>query len=492
MNIVAIVLQYLTPDLVAKMASVAGISDRTLAQKAIGAAVPAILSGAASLASKPEGARRLADAITKQSPMENLGSLLAVAGSNQLVDTGKDQLSSLLGGSSFSSLASAIGKFAGIGGGAMGSLLGMLTPVVLGVLGREAGAGVNGLTQLLTSQKDNLAAAMPAGLSHVLRASGFLDETNSVASMASRTNETYRTVRDNVDTATARTSRPSKSSNWVYWGLPLFALAGLAWYLFSGDSAHRSVTEAPSQAKVASQPTGQGPVVGGELQSQVVSAITSLNGTLRGLKDQVSAAEALPKLQQAAGELDRLSGLANRLPIEARDRLAESIKTTAAQLKTALENVNAMPGLASDVKPVIATLRTKLDALLITPGSVAQQRIGVAADKLVYLARSPNGATGVSTYVDRNVYNNAGEKIGVINDLVIGPDASIAAAVIGVGGFLGIGEKEIAVPFSGLKVMQRDNDWHVVIDATMETLRDAPAFEYIGAHVRLSPGTRTK
>jgi hypothetical protein len=56
MNIVSTVSQFLTPDLIAKMASAGGISDRATAQKAVGAAVPAILSSLAGLASNPEGA----------------------------------------------------------------------------------------------------------------------------------------------------------------------------------------------------------------------------------------------------------------------------------------------------------------------------------------------------------------------------------------------------------------------------------------------------
>src|SRR6185295_3728019 len=124
-------------------------------------------------------------------------------------------------------------------------------------------------------------------------------------------------------------------------------------------------------------------------------------------------AESLPKLQQAANELDRLSGLAGRLPFEARDRLAERIKTATAQLKTGLDNVNAMPGLGSDVKPVIAALQAKTDALAMTPASLAQQRIGAVADRAAaYLARSPSGAVSISLYFDRNVYNSADEKIG--------------------------------------------------------------------------------
>ena len=50
-----------------------------------------------------------------------------VGGSGQLADTGKNLLSSLLGGSAFSSLAKTIGRFAGVGEGVTGSILGMLT-----------------------------------------------------------------------------------------------------------------------------------------------------------------------------------------------------------------------------------------------------------------------------------------------------------------------------------------------------------------------------
>jgi hypothetical protein len=196
MNIISTVSQFLTPDLIAKMASASGISDRTTTQKAVGAAVPAILSSLANLASNPEGAQQLAGTIAKQptNMLEGLPSM--IGGSGQMADTGKNLLSSLLGSSSFSSLAKTIGRFAGVGEGVTGSILGMLTPVILGVLGREAGSGVNGLTQLLSSQKDSFAAAMPVGLSDLMRTSGLNNRIGSVAAAASRADETYRASRD--------------------------------------------------------------------------------------------------------------------------------------------------------------------------------------------------------------------------------------------------------------------------------------------------------
>jgi len=65
------------------------------------------------------------------------------------------------------------------------------------------------------------------------------------------------------------------------------------------------------------------------------------------------------------------------------------------------------------------------------------------------------------------------------------------AVVIGVGGFLGIGEKEVAVPFSSMQIVRRDNDWHLAIEGTRDALRNAPTYEDTGARVRLSPTPST-
>ena len=88
-NLISLATQFLTPDVIAKMAQACGISDRTIAQKAAGAAVPALFSGLANLASKPDGARQLADAVASQPPslLENLASM--GSGSQQFPDAGK-------------------------------------------------------------------------------------------------------------------------------------------------------------------------------------------------------------------------------------------------------------------------------------------------------------------------------------------------------------------------------------------------------------------
>ena len=50
-----------------------------------------------------------------------------------------------------------------------------------------------------------------------------------------------------------------------------------------------------------------------------------------------------------------------------------------------------------------------------------------------------------------NVYNNANEKVGDISDVLFDQSGRIEAVVIGVGGFLGLGERNVAVPFDQIR-----------------------------------------
>jgi hypothetical protein len=142
------------------------------------------------------------------------------------------------------------------------------------------------------------------------------------------------------------------------------------------------------------------------------------------------------------------------------------------------------------VKSTIAGLQAKLDGLAKTPGPLAQQINIPSVGREAYFAKAPRDAISVRVYINRDVYNDADEKIGVINDLVVGTDAKIAAAILGVGGFLGIGEKEVAVPFSSIQIKQRGNDWHLVTDATKNALKEAPAYEDTSSRIRSDPSRK--
>ena len=86
-----------------------------------------------------------------------------------------------------------------------------------------------------------------------------------------------------------------------------------------------------------------------------------------------------------------------------------------------------------------------------------------------------------SKLIGTTVKNDADESIGSINEVVLGKDGKVAAVVIGVGGFLGMGEREVAVNFDSLRVAQDGNNRTVVsLDATKDSLKAAPEWSWVG------------
>ena len=79
--------------------------------------------------------------------------------------------------------------------------------------------------------------------------------------------------------------------------------------------------------------------------------------------------------------------------------------------------------------------------------------------------------------VGADVYSGPGKDandIGGINDLVLASSGKVEAAVVGVGGFLGIGEKDVAVPFGQLKMTRGDNnELRLTAAATKDQLNQA-------------------
>ncbi len=83
-----------------------------------------------------------------------------------------------------------------------------------------------------------------------------------------------------------------------------------------------------------------------------------------------------------------------------------------------------------------------------------------------------------SNLIGQSVYNANNENIGDINDLVTDRDGKIVAVLIGSGGFLGLGEKDVAVRFEDLKLARDENDSvKVIADLSKETLASAPDYQ---------------
>lgn len=86
----------------------------------------------------------------------------------------------------------------------------------------------------------------------------------------------------------------------------------------------------------------------------------------------------------------------------------------------------------------------------------------------------------VTRIIGQPVYDGTAadaNKLGDISDIVVNENGTIAAVIIGVGGFLGIGEKQVAVAYSALtKQLAADNTERYVVETTVEDLTAAPDF----------------
>ena len=95
-----------------------------------------------------------------------------------------------------------------------------------------------------------------------------------------------------------------------------------------------------------------------------------------------------------------------------------------------------------------------------------------------FVTVQPAGDWLSSRFIGQAVTNQAGETIGDINDLLFDKTGRISAAVIGVGGFLGMGEKSVAIPFSLLSFTADAAGKRVVtIALSKERLQAAPSFQ---------------
>jgi hypothetical protein len=377
-NLVSAVMQFLTPDMIAKIASSLGL-DRSVAQKAVGGAVPALLASLADLASTPHGARQITTLAQQQSgTLDSLKSFVEGSDQKTLAETGSSMLSGLFGGGVVDTLAQTIGKFAGTGEGTGKTIVGMLGPVILGALGqqqRSAGLDASGLASLLGSQKEQIAAAIPSGLADQLSAAGLIDRAAgslrsgaaAVSTAGSRTaGASERTLAGAGRVAHATNS--AVSSQWPYWLAALVVVGGLAWYAL-GRSGNETVAQLPPPAAV--QPpaatVGMAPagmtVDGKNLASQVNSSIGALRSVLPGITDAASAQAALPKLREATAQLNDVGNLAGKLTPEGKSALAKLIVTATPTINQMCDKVLATPGVGGVAQPAIDELRTKLDTL---------------------------------------------------------------------------------------------------------------------------------
>src|SRR5262245_21065762 len=98
--------------------------------------------------------------------------------------------------------------------------------------------------------------------------------------------------------------------------------------------------------------------------------------------------------------------------------------------------------------------------------------VGVAEVELRTVAE---GWSAKKQIMGQSIYNDQGEVIGSVDDLIVAPDKALSYAIIGVGGFLGLGKHDVAVSVSQFK---KEGGRLILPGATKDALKALPSFEY--------------
>jgi sporulation protein YlmC with PRC-barrel domain len=115
--------------------------------------------------------------------------------------------------------------------------------------------------------------------------------------------------------------------------------------------------------------------------------------------------------------------------------------------------------------------------LIATPPCIAQQVVGSTQLGVAY-AELREVTTGWSTkrqVLGKKVFNDQGETIGKIDDIIVAPDKAVSYAIIGAGGFLGVGRHDVAIPVNQLK---EDSGKFILAGGSKDAIEAMPEFEY--------------
>jgi sporulation protein YlmC with PRC-barrel domain len=94
------------------------------------------------------------------------------------------------------------------------------------------------------------------------------------------------------------------------------------------------------------------------------------------------------------------------------------------------------------------------------------------------MTAAPPESWTVANYYKQNVYDPKETKIGAVDDVLVDKSGKVTGLVVGVGGFLGVGEKDVIVPFTAVKSQKKDDKWWLTLDETKDSLKSARGFSY--------------
>lgn len=250
-NIVDLVKNYVSQDLISKVSELLGESEGGIS-KALSGLIPSILGGVVAKGTQSEAeAGQLLDAAKDANNSGFLGNLSSFFGNAGLQAQGAGWFNNIFGGQS-NTIIDTVSNFAGIKSSSSNSLVSMITPLIMGLLGKQAtenNLDASGFSGFLNTQKSGILSALPSGL-------GSLAAMLGLGSLGSTARETVEDVQA-ASTATYNYAeqQAEKTGGGLKWLLPLLLLAALAfllWWLMgkgcnkgTGTTGSDSVATAP-------------------------------------------------------------------------------------------------------------------------------------------------------------------------------------------------------------------------------------------------------
>lgn len=193
---------------------------------------------------------------------------------------------------------------------------------------------------------------------------------------------------------------------------------------------------------------------------------------------RTTAATVVPKSYNAtASETKADTGTAE---IPKTDDTATGSATTVQPEATAATTTTEMPKLDDTAAGSVTTEQPETTTAATTEMPKQDSVAATAAVTEEVTAANVNSGNAVlaSQFMGQTVYSGSNENVGEINDIVMNRDLDNVIAIIGVGGFLGIGEKDVAIPIEEITVVKdENNNLKLTVAATKEQLEAAPAFD---------------
>ncbi|MGY8681956.1 PRC-barrel domain-containing protein [Bradyrhizobium sp. UFLA05-153] len=119
--------------------------------------------------------------------------------------------------------------------------------------------------------------------------------------------------------------------------------------------------------------------------------------------------------------------------------------------------------------------------------------VGLAASAhaaTTVMSAAPSESWTVTNYYKQSVYDPKENKIGDVDDVLVDKAGKVTGLVVGVGGFLGVGEKDVIIPFTAVKTAKKNDKWWLTLDETKDNLKSAPGFKYDKASTTWVPEKR--